>query len=82
MLAGIADMKLASPLLNELNANPASLEGVECSSFYCPSDLMVVPGWRAVLPVGPRQALPVFTHRQLMREPAAIERLAAELLRP
>lgn len=82
LLAGIADMKLASPLLNELNANPASLEDVECSSFYCPSDLMVVPGWRAVLPVGPRQALPVFTHRQLMREPAAIERLAAELLRP
>lgn len=82
LVAGIADLKLASPLLHELNANPATLQAVECSSFYCPSDLMVVPGWRAVLPVGSRQALPVLTHRQLMREPAALDVLAAELLRP
>jgi hypothetical protein len=35
-----------------------------------------------VLPVGSRQALPVLTHQQLMREPAALDVLAAELLRP
>lgn len=82
LVAGIADMKLASPLLHELNANPATLQAVECSSFYCPSDLMVVPGWRAVLPVGRQTMLPVLTHPQLLRDRAAIQPLARALLLP
>jgi triacylglycerol lipase len=55
---------------------------VECCSFYCAADLMVLPGWRAVLPLGPRQPLPVRTHQQLLQHPAALEPLVAELLRP
>jgi hypothetical protein len=35
-----------------------------------------------VLPVGPRQSVPVLTHQQLMRDPAALDALVAELLRP
>jgi len=81
-LAGIADMKLGSRLLRQLNADPLGLRPVECSSFYCPTDLMVVPGWRATLPLGPRQALPVWTHRQLMAHPRALATLAEALLLP
>ena len=49
---------------------------------YSPTDLMVLPGWRAVLPRGPREALPVLTHRQLMHHPRAIARLTELLLAP
>jgi triacylglycerol lipase len=43
---------------------------------------VVLPGWRAVLPVGAVTMLPVLTHPQLMRDPEAIKPLAKELLRP
>ncbi|MEX0588269.1 MAG: alpha/beta fold hydrolase [Cyanobium sp.] len=81
-LASIADMKLGSPLLQRLNRNVDGLRAVECRSYYCNADLMVWPGWRAVLPVGSRQSLPVLTHKQLISHPAALDPLVAELLRP
>jgi triacylglycerol lipase len=55
---------------------------VECLSFYCPTDTMVVPGWQAVLPLGERRRLPVWTHQQMIRHPRAVDLLARELLRP
>ena len=82
LLASIADMKLGSRLLRQLNADPGALEPVACSSFYCPADLMVFPGWRAYLPIGPRQALPVRTHRQLITHPRALATLSKALLAP
>ncbi|MFM7228463.1 MAG: esterase/lipase family protein, partial [Cyanobacteriota bacterium] len=81
-MAGIADMKIGSALLRRLDADPEGLASIDCCSFYCPTDLMVVPGWRAVLPRGPREALPVLTHRQLMHHPRAIARLTDVLLAP
>ena len=44
-------------------------------------DLVVLPGWRAVLPVGPRRLVPVLTHPQLLWDRAAVHLLARELLR-
>jgi triacylglycerol lipase len=82
LLAGIADMKWGSPLLRQLNTNLEGLDGVDCCSFFCAADLMVLPGWRAVLPLGPRQPLPVRTHQQLLQHPAALEPLVTELVRP
>lgn len=82
LLASIADMKLGSQLLRQLNADPRALESVACSSFYCPADLMVFPGWRAYLPTGSRQALPVWTHRQLITHPRALALLCQALLAP
>ncbi|MFM1811481.1 MAG: hypothetical protein RLZZ336_419, partial [Cyanobacteriota bacterium] len=55
---------------------------IECHSFFSALDLVVVPGWRAVLPVGQRTMLPVLTHPQLLRDRAALQPLARELLRP
>ena len=82
LLAGIADMKLGSPLLRALDRHAHLLDGLECHSLYTPTDVTVCPGWRAVLPKGPRQALPVLTHQQLMGDPAALAALVSELLRP
>ncbi len=81
LLAGIADLKPGSPLLRRLDAELDSLRPVECCSFYSGLDLMVLPGWSAVLPLGPRRMLPVLTHPQLVRDPQALAPLARELLR-
>ena len=82
VLAGIADMKPGSPLLRRLNGDLRVLEQVQCSSFYSPFDLMVLPGWQAVLPVGRQLAIPVLNHRQLISHPAALAILTRELLQP
>ena len=82
LLAGIADLKSGSPLLTELNGNLDALAEIDCCSFYSAIDLAVLPGWRAVLPVGRTQMLPVWAHPQLLRAPQSVQLLAQELLRP
>jgi triacylglycerol lipase len=82
LLAGIADMKVGSRLLRQLDRHAHLLDGVDCHSFYTFTDITVCPGWRAVLPMGPSQALPVLTHRQLILHPRAIRRLVEVLLAP
>lgn len=79
---GIADLKRGSALLQQLNSSVERLAVIDCHSFYSSLDLLVLPGWHAVLPVGGRTALPVPTHPQLLRDPAALQRLVRELLRP
>ena len=81
LFPGLADLRCGSALLQELNSDLEGLRGVECHSFYSALDLAVLPGWRAVLPVGTSRALPVATHPQLLRDPAALRPLAQELLR-
>lgn len=78
---GIAGLKWGSGLLERLNSNLDTLHRIECHSFYSAIDLAVLPGWRAVLPIGARTKLPVATHPQLLRDQAAIWPLAQELLR-
>ena len=70
--AFLGDAVLATGLLEKLHA------------WYPDAaiDLVVLPSWRAVLPVGTRRLLPVWTHPQLLRDPAAIRPLAEQLLRP
>ncbi len=80
LLAGAADMKVGSRLLRQLNCQPDALAGVECCSFFCRWDLMVCPGWKAVLPIGRHVEIPVWTHQQLISHPAAIQRLRSSLL--
>lgn len=82
LLAGIADLKVGSPLLRDLQRQGYLLAQLSCHSLYTPTDLTVVPGWRAVLPCGSRMALPVFSHRQLICDPRALDPLALLLLKP
>lgn len=81
LFAGLADMKRGSDLLNHLNADPSALATVSCTSFFCRWDLMVFPGWQAVLPVGARDEIPVWTHQQLMSHPDALEMLMTTILK-
>ena len=81
IFSGIADLRWGSALLERLNGDLDRLRRIECHSFYSALDLAVLPGWRAVLPVGARTMLPVLTHPQLLRDRAALVPLARELLR-
>ena len=80
LFAGLADMKRGSPLLRALNDNYDNLKVVECISFFCRWDLMVCPGWQAVLPIGTSTAVPVLTHQQLMSHPKSLDLLIESLL--
>ena len=79
LFAGIADMKPASDLLQQLKRQAGTLAPVACQSYFCRWDLMVSPGWLAVLPVGTRTELPVWTHQQLIAHPQALQTLAQDL---
>ncbi len=81
IFTGIADLRGGSALLQRLNGDLDRLRRIDCHSFYSALDLAVLPGWSAVLPVGGRTMLPVLTHPQLLRDRAAIQPLARELLR-
>lgn len=82
LLAGIADMKIGSALLRELDCDGAQLAALECHSLFTATDLTVFPGWRAVLPQGERWAVPVLSHRQLIAHPRALHQLVELLLAP
>jgi triacylglycerol lipase len=81
LFAGLADMKRGSPLLRSLNGNDSDLQAVECISFFCRWDLMVCPGWQAVLPIGTSTAVPVWMHQQLMSHPRSLDLLTEALFR-
>ncbi len=82
LLAGIADMKRGSPLLHRLNEDLSSLEGVECHSYVGRFDHMVVPASSGKLPVGSCTQLPVWNHRNLIRDSRALDPIVEDLLRP
>jgi len=81
-LASVADMRPGSPLLRKLNGDLSALAGVDCCSFWCLADTLVIPSWTGVLPVGRRQHLPVWHHKQLISSPEALGPIVTELLRP
>mgnify|MGYP002844080656 FL=1 len=82
LLAGAADMKIGSDLLRDLNRDPQALAAVSCRSYPCRWDLMVCPGWWAVLPQGSRCELPVWTHQQMISHPDALRILRRDLRLP
>jgi triacylglycerol lipase len=81
LVAGIADMKIGSSLLRRLNDEITTLEGVDCRSYWCLLDSMIIPSWRGVLPVGPAIRLPVWDHKHLITHPSALAPISQELMR-
>ncbi len=77
---GISEMKLGSKLTRELNINSQYLKRINCLSFFCFLDLMVFPGWKAVLPCGKSISVPVWTHKSLIKNQSSIEIIISNLL--
>ena len=77
---GISEMKINSSLLRDLANYDYFLNDIDCISFFTYWDLMVFPGWRAKLNVGEKISLNIFKHRNLVRNPAAVERIIERLI--
>ncbi len=80
LLEGVAQMRRNSPLLDALNSDVHSLKGVKCKSFFTRWDLMVIPGWEAILKVGSQHEISVATHQQLITHPRSLEILVHAVL--
>ncbi len=81
LLRGVAEMRIGSSLLRNLNETLYLLEEVKCTSFFCYCDLMVFPGWNAVLPIGSKYNLPVLTHRGLITHPKSVGIISSAILK-
>ncbi len=79
-LKGISEMKINSSLLNSLYLQNKLLEHIDCVSFFTKWDLMVFPGWKAYLPLGKRIELNVFKHKNLVKNPIAVNKIVREII--
>ena len=77
---GISEMKINRSLLRDLAKYDYFLNDIECISFFTFWDLMVFPGWRAHLNVGEKISLKILKHRNLVRNPAAVERILERIM--
>ena len=80
LFKGISEMKINSSLLKELSEYDYLLKKIDCISFYTKWDFMVFPGWRANLPVGKKYSLNIYKHRNLVRNPIAIDAIVNSII--
>ena len=80
LLKGISEMKINSSLLKELSEYDYLLKNIDCVSFYTIWDLMVFPGWRANLPIGRKYNLNIYKHRNLVKNPVAIDAIVNSII--
>ena len=80
LFKGISEMKINSPLLRELSDYDYLLKEIDCLSFYTRWDFMVFPGWRAHLPMGRKYKLNIYKHRNLVRNPRAIDSIVNSII--
>ena len=79
LLPSIADMKIGSQLIKDLNRSSYKLNCLKCFSYFCKWDVMVCPGWKAVLPIGLNRSIPVFTHQQLILDNKSISTIVSDI---
>ena len=77
---GISEMKISSFLLRDLSKYDYLLKGINCISFFTHWDLMVFPGCRAYLNSGEKISLKIYKHKNLVRNPEAVEKIIDKLL--
>ena len=80
LFKGISEMKISSSFLKELSEYDYLLKKIDCISFYTKWDFMVFPGWRANLPVGRKYSLNIYKHKNLVRNPVAIDEIVNSII--
>ena len=80
LFKGISEMKINSAFLRELSEYDFLLKKIDCVSFYTRWDFMVFPGWRANLPIGKKYNLNIYKHRNLVRNPIAINAIVNTII--
>ena len=77
---GISEMKINSFLLRDLSRSDYLISEIDCISFFTYWDLMVFPGWRANLNSGEKISLKIYKHKNLVRNPDAVDKIVDRLL--
>ena len=77
---GISEMKINSFLLRDLSKSDFLFKEINCISFFTYWDLMVFPGWRANLNSGEKISLNIYKHKNLVRNPYAVDKILDRLL--
>ena len=77
---GIAEMKINSLLLRDLSGYDDLLSEINCISFFTYWDLMVFPGWRASLNSGEKISLRIYKHKNLVKNPYAVDKILDRLI--
>tara|TARA_Y100001968_G_C19442842_1_gene763548 strand:+ start:2228 stop:2848 length:621 start_codon:yes stop_codon:yes gene_type:complete len=80
LFKGISEMRWGSNFLIDLNYDISSLKSLDCICFYCSWDLMVIPGWKATLPVASNTPMPVLTHKSMILKNKALDLLEKAIL--
>ena len=80
LFKGISQMKISSSLLKELSEYDYLLKKIDCISFYTKWDFMVFPGWKAYLPVGGKYNLNIYKHKNLVKNPVAIDKIVNSII--
>ena len=80
LFQGISEMSWRSPFLIDLNSDLSSFKKVECITYFCRWDLMVIPGWKACLPIGLNFPMPVFTHKAMIIKSKALDLLEMTII--
>ena len=77
---GISELKIKSNFLKDLSKNNFLLNNIECVSFYTYWDAMVIPGFKAHLPLGKKVPLKVFNHKNLVKHPTAVNKIIKSIV--
>ena len=77
---GISEMKINSLLLRDLSNYDFLLKDINCISLFTYWDLMVFPGWRANLNSGEKISLKIYKHKNLVRNPGAVQIIIRKIL--
>ena len=56
------------------------INNIECVSFYTYWDAMVIPGFKAHLPLGKKVPLKVFNHKNLVKHPTAVNKIIKSIV--
>lgn len=73
------DMRFGSALLNELNRNIATLEGIEAHSYRTPFDLLIVPSVSSRVDWASNHTIPAMFHHRMIVQKRIFEHIAEVL---
>jgi triacylglycerol lipase len=81
-MPGCKQMRIGSAFLNDLNRDLHQLAAVQFTSTWTPFDVMILPAWSSVLPVGRNLWLPIGLHKSMIYDQRSLRSVAAALAEP
>jgi triacylglycerol lipase len=81
-MPGCMQMRIGSAFLNDLNRDLHQLAAVQFTSTWTPFDVMILPAWSSVLPIGRIQWLPIGLHKWMIYDRRSLRLVVEALAEP